>query len=88
MSLREQEHLHARQLSDGQHRRLALAQLVACRRSLWLLDEVLTSLDEGAAKSMATLIDDHLSSGGMAIIATHQDLTLAARLSRRIELAA
>ena len=88
MALNEQAHLHTRQLSDGQRRRLALARLLACPRSMWLLDEVLTSLDEVAARSMTLLVDEHLSSGGMAVIATHQDLRLAARMSRRIELAA
>ena len=80
--------LHARYLSAGQRRKLALACLVACRRSLWLLDEVLTSLDEAAAGLVASFIDEHLSGGGMAVIATHQEVTLAGRVSQRIELAA
>lgn len=88
MGLDGQENLHARHLSEGQRRRLALARLVACRSALWLLDEVVTSLDEAAASSITSLIDGHLSRGGMAVIATHQDLNLAARSSRRIELAA
>jgi len=88
MSLTEQENLPARQLSEGQHRRLALARLVACRRPLWLLDEILTALDEAGALSMTTLVEQHLSNGGMAVIATHQDLQLIARMSRRIELVA
>jgi heme exporter protein A len=88
MSLAEQENLYARHLSEGQHRRLALARLMASRSELWLLDEVMTSLDEAAASAITTLIDEHLSHGGMTVIATHQDLKLAVRMSRRIELAA
>ena len=88
MSLGAQERLQARHLSEGQRRRLSLARLVACRSSLWLLDEVLTSLDEDAGHAIRTLIDDHVSRGGMAVIATHQDLKMAARVSRRIDLAA
>jgi heme exporter protein A len=88
LRLEDHKHLHARHLSEGQRRRLALARLVNCRRALWLLDEVMTSLDAWAAKSMATLIDDHLSRGGMAVIATHQELKLSSRLSHRIDLAA
>jgi heme exporter protein A len=88
MCLAEQENLPARHLSEGQHRRLALARLVACRSALWLLDEVMTSLDEAAASAITTLIDEHVSRGGMAVVATHQDLKLTARMSRRIELAA
>jgi heme exporter protein A len=88
MSLGAQEDLQARHLSEGQRRRLALARLVACRSSLWLLDEVLTSLDEEAGHAIKTLIGDHVSRGGMAIVATHHDLKIATRSSRRIELAA
>jgi heme exporter protein A len=88
MSLGEQEHLQARHLSEGQRRRLTLARLGVCRPSLWLLDEVLTSLDEVAGHLIRTLIDEHVSRGGMAVIATHQDLKMAAHMSRRIDLAA
>jgi heme exporter protein A len=88
LSLAEQENLYARHLSEGQHRRLALARLMASRSALWLLDEVMTSLDEAAARAITTLIDEHVSRGGMAVIATHQDLKVGARMSRRIELAA
>jgi heme exporter protein A len=87
MSLAEQASLHARHLSDGQRRRLALARLVTCRSSLWLLDEILISLDEGALRTVTTLIDRHVFRGGMAVIATHQDMKLAVRTCRRIELA-
>jgi heme exporter protein A len=88
LQLQDHKHLHARHLSEGQRRRLALARLVNCRRALWLLDEVMTSLDAASGRSIATLIDDHLSRGGMAVIATHQELKLSSCLSHRIDLAA
>lgn len=86
LCLGDQEHLQARHLSEGQRRRLALARLISCRRSLWLLDEVLASLDEASAASVLSLIRGHIARGGLAIIATHQALALGG--SRRIELAA
>src|SRR6185295_391056 len=60
LSLAGQENLHARHLSEGQRRRLALARLMACRSELWLLDEIMTSLDEAAASAIATFIDEHI----------------------------
>jgi heme exporter protein A len=87
MGLAGQENLHARLLSEGQRRRLALARLLVRRSSLWLLDEILTSLDAVAAESVRSLIDEHLSKGGMAIIATHQEIALSGSVCRRIELA-
>jgi heme exporter protein A len=80
--------LPVRVLSEGERRRAALARLVAGRSSLWLLDEVLTSLDRMAVETIQLLIEDHLAAGGMAIVATHQELKLASGRSQRIELAA
>lgn len=88
LQLEDHKHLYARHLSEGQRRRLALARLVNCRRALWLLDEVMTSLDAPSATWVATLIEDHLLRGGMAVISTHQELKLGSRLSHRIDLAA
>ena len=87
MGLEGTENLPARLLSEGQRRRSALARLLSWSTSLWLLDEVLTSLDEAAVVLMKSLIEDHLSSGGMAIVATHQELNLSSGKFERLELA-
>jgi len=87
MGLEGRENLPARLLSEGQRRRSALARLLSWSTSLWLLDEVLTSLDEAAVILMKSLIEDHLSRGGMAIVATHQDLNLSSGKFERLELA-
>ena len=87
MGLEGRENLPARLLSEGQRRRSALARLLSWSTSLWLLDEVLTSLDEAAVVLMKSLIEDHLSSGGMAIVATHQELNLSSGKFERLELA-
>lgn len=80
------EHLAAGSLSEGQRRRLALARLAISGTALWLLDEVLTSLDHTAVKLARSLIDRHLDNGGIAIVATHQELDLTASNFQRIEL--
>jgi heme exporter protein A len=77
----------ARLLSEGQRRRIALARLLICNTRLWLLDEILTSLDKAAVSLVRSLIEDHLSGGGMAIVATHQDLELSSHQKQRLELA-
>jgi heme exporter protein A len=66
--------LPARVLSAGQQRRLALARLVAIPAPLWLLDEPTTALDAGSAAAFARAVAAHREAGGMAILATHQDL--------------
>ncbi len=86
MGLGGRESLPARLLSEGQRRRVALARLLVCSTKLWLLDEVLTSLDKGAVALVRSLIENHLAREGMAIVATHQELELAAASTRRLEL--
>lgn len=87
VGLTARENLPARFLSEGQRRRSALARLIALGTRLWLLDEVLASLDNAAVGLVNSLIDGHLSNGGMAIVATHQELTLSAGSFQRLELA-
>jgi heme exporter protein A len=68
-------------LSAGQKRRCMLARLVCANKLLssvklcWILDEPLTALDAHAQQILGTLLVEHLSLGGSAILATHQDLT-------------
>jgi heme exporter protein A len=86
VGLSRQQNLPARSLSAGQKRRVALARLLRSRATVWLLDEVLTSLDDTAIKLSRRFIGDHLRNGGLAIIATHQELDLTAERIQRIEL--
>ncbi|HKU74181.1 MAG TPA: cytochrome c biogenesis heme-transporting ATPase CcmA [Pyrinomonadaceae bacterium] len=82
MGLAGRDSLPARLLSEGQRRRVALARLLVCKTKLWLLDEVLTSLDKDAVSLVRSLIENHLDGGGIAIVATHQELELAGRTKR------
>ena len=86
MGLAGRENLPARLLSEGQRRRLALSRLLSCSTRLWLLDEVLTSLDRAAVSLITSVIEAHLKSGGLAIVATHQELNLAAGSFERLQL--
>lgn len=58
-------------LSAGQKRRLGLARLLLAHRPLWLLDEPTSSLDDASAGRLATTVNEHVNSGGLAIAATH-----------------
>jgi heme exporter protein A len=86
VGLSRQQNLPARSLSAGQRRRVALARLLTFRAPVWILDEVLTSLDDTAIELSRQFIGDHLNNGGLAIIATHQELDLTAERVQRIEL--
>ena len=62
--------------SAGQKRRLGLARLMVTRRKLWLLDEPTVSLDAESSGLVASLIRDHCTDGGIALVATHIDMDL------------
>jgi len=68
-------------LSAGQKKRLALARLKLCGRPLWLLDEPLAALDADGKSLLLTMMREHLATGGLALVATHDPIDLeAARL--------
>ncbi len=75
-----------RYLSAGQRRRAGLATLKLGAARLWLLDEPLTNLDIAGRRLVAQWIDEHLDTGGMAAIASHQPDQLAGGGSLAIEL--
>jgi heme exporter protein A len=79
--------LPARVLSQGQRRRTSLARLQLVSRPLWLLDEPAAALDAAGAATLADTLTAHLARGGIAVIATHQDLPLGAGVSRSLRLA-
>ena len=65
-----------RYLSAGQRRRVALARVLLSGATVWLLDEPAAGLDEASRHALETAIKDHLDSGGVAVVATHGDITL------------
>ena len=75
-SLERQRALPARVLSQGQRRRVGLARLRLVRRPLWVLDEPTTALDASGVAILHAHLGAHLAQGGIAVIATHQDLAL------------
>ncbi|MFM1814564.1 MAG: hypothetical protein RLZ98_1259 [Pseudomonadota bacterium] len=64
-------------LSAGQRRRLGLSRLLVAERPLWLLDEPTVALDAHAVSLLTSMIEHHLGSGGIAVVATHMPLELS-----------
>jgi heme exporter protein A len=79
--LATRRHQRIGQLSQGQHRRVALARLAASRtRPLWLLDEPHDGLDADGAQVLDALLAEHLRSGGSVLMASHQAPSLPGRV--------
>ena len=64
-------YVRVRLLSTGQHRRAALARVVASAAPVWLLDEPANGLDDASVGTLETLIAGHRAGGGIVLIATH-----------------
>ncbi len=86
VGLAGREDLACRYLSQGQKRRVALARLVKEKRPLWILDEPFVALDVAAVDWLAGVISGHLQRGGMAVMTTHQQVTIPAGAVRELRL--
>lgn len=69
--LQDYEASPAQYLSAGQRRRLALARLLLARKSLWILDEPLTALDESGRNLLREIFREHLDADGAVIMTSH-----------------
>ena len=88
-ALTRQRNLPVARLSQGQRKRLHLARLTRSTRPLWLLDEPSSALDAAGQRFLAELLGEHLAAGGIALVATHEPIAIAAAdaMAQRIELA-
>jgi heme exporter protein A len=78
--------LPAKLLSQGQKRRLALGRFLISRKPLWIMDEPITALDVRSAARMTGYFTAHLDGGGLIVLTSHQDITLASHPLRTLSL--
>ncbi|MBU7581168.1 MAG: heme ABC exporter ATP-binding protein CcmA [Porphyrobacter sp.] len=72
-------------LSTGQKKRAALARVLGQAAPIWLLDEPLSGLDTASQALVSELVRGHCTSGGIALIASHQPLDVPGMQSFAIE---
>ena len=75
-----------RALSAGQRRRVALARLWLSTAPLWVLDEPFTAIDRQGVRQLETRLAQHVQDGGLAIITSHQAVSLDRCPVQRLEL--
>ena len=77
LGLTQQANILVEDLSAGQKRRVALAQLLVSSAKLWILDEPFTSLDKQTITILERMFAEHCIKGGMIVVATHQPLNIS-----------
>jgi heme exporter protein A len=75
-----------RRMSAGQRRRVALARLTLLGGRLWIMDEPGSNLDAHGQILVRKILQQHLQSGGAAVVATHQPLGLPSAQLRELVL--
>jgi heme exporter protein A len=68
--------LPVRSLSAGQQRRVSLARMLLSDARLWLMDEPVTNLDRDGRRLVMDLVNEHLATDGMCLMAAHQDIEI------------
>ncbi|WP_262500631.1 cytochrome c biogenesis heme-transporting ATPase CcmA [Polynucleobacter wuianus] len=74
--LRGRENLPVHCLSAGQKRRVLMARMLTRGARLWILDEPFNALDIHAVAELEKLIAEHLGSGGLLVLTSHQAVNL------------
>ncbi len=80
------EEIRASDLSGGEQQRVAVARAVVGRPSLVLADEPTGNLDCGNAARVIDLLEEVQSEGTSVLLATHDNMLIAARPQRTIAL--
>jgi heme exporter protein A len=74
MELSKLAEVPVRMLSTGQRKRAVLTRTIASGAPIWLLDEPANGLDSRSLDLLGTVVQDHLSGGGIVLAASHQPL--------------
>lgn len=74
--LRGREDLPVQYLSAGQKRRVLMARMASRQAKLWILDEPFNALDVNAVQDLQDLIAEHLGTGGLVVLTSHQEIQI------------
>jgi heme exporter protein A len=74
--LRGRENLPVNCLSAGQKRRVLMARMLTRQAKLWILDEPFNALDVNAVTQLEELMTEHLNTGGLLVLTSHQAVNL------------
>ncbi len=88
VGLTDKAHIKAGGLSAGQGRRLAIARLLMSNKPIWIMDEPAAAMDADGQSLILDVIDAHISNGGAALVASHDNAQPFTAQTRRLTLEA
>lgn len=86
IELQAYRHQLTSHLSQGQQKRLSLARFFLLKRTLWLLDEPFTALDNFYQASFKQAIEKFVQANGMVILTSHIALSFKGCEFRELDL--
>ena len=80
------QNLSVMKFSTGMKRRLALARVEYSTKPCWVLDEPTFGLDQDGVQTLQQTLQAHLSSGGCAVVVTHNPEWLSKLTTKTVSL--
>ena len=64
--------LQTQNLSTGQRKRLEIAKVIITQKPIWIFDEPYAGMDDNGVELIDTVLKEHISRGGIVILASHK----------------
>lgn len=64
--------LQTQSLSTGQRKRLEIAKVIITQKPIWIFDEPYAGMDDNGVELIDTVLKEHVSRGGIVILASHK----------------
>ncbi len=64
--------LQTQSLSTGQRKRLEIAKVIITQKPIWIFDEPYAGMDDNGVELIDTVLKEHISRGGIVILASHK----------------
>lgn len=72
-------------LSAGWQRRVALAKLICCHSTMWIMDEPFANLDVKGKERLLEIIEVRANQGGIVVLSSHENIAIEQAFELNLE---
>lgn len=72
-------------LSAGWQRKVALAKLICCHSTIWIMDEPFANLDEASRERLLEVVEVRANQGGIILLSSHDKVPLVQAVELNLE---